>query len=173
MFHLAASWRGRTISSELPPPLTTSPVLPKMSELPSTQPPPPDIHSSEDPVCKPKIRVAAAQMVFASRSSQDFITPEHVLQLENWTGQGVLEALRGFDIAPDVGTIFIYFYVVDELKGSIVEPTSRSWQRLGIGVARRIKKAALQIYVSLESIQKTRFKVLVLFPGGGYGASHE
>jgi len=101
IFHLAASWHGRITSSELPPPLTTSPVLPEMSQSPSTQPPPPDIRSFEDPTQKPKIRAAAAQMVFASRSSQDFITPEHVIQLEHWTGQGVLEALRGFDIAPD------------------------------------------------------------------------
>lgn len=96
IFHLAASWHGTVTSANVPPPLTTS------SQPSST--PPPDVTSSisEDPAGKPEIKAAAAQMVFASRSSQEFITPEHVVQLESWTGQGVLEALREFEIAPAV-----------------------------------------------------------------------
>jgi len=103
IFHLAASWDGKGTSSEVSPPLTTLPVLPEMSQPSSTQHPPPDVTSSlgEDTMYKPKIKAAAAHMVFASRSSQDFISPEQVIQLENWTGQGVLEALRGFQIAPE------------------------------------------------------------------------
>lgn len=108
IFHLAASWDGRITSSELLPPLTTLPVLPEMSQPSSTQSPPLNVDSSQDPVCKPKIKAAAVQMVFASRLSQDFITPEHVIQLENWTGQGVLEALKEFEIAPNVGTISFF-----------------------------------------------------------------
>lgn len=40
-------------------------------------------------------------MVFASRTSQDFITPEEVSELEHWTGQGVLNALANLDIPPE------------------------------------------------------------------------
>jgi uridine phosphorylase len=32
------------------------------------------------------IRAAAAQMIFASRTSQAFITPDQVSELEKWTG---------------------------------------------------------------------------------------
>jgi len=71
IFHLAASWRGL-----LSPP--TKDTLPRSS-----------------------IRAAALQMVFASRSSQDFITPEHVNKLEAWCGQAVLEALCATDIPQD------------------------------------------------------------------------
>lgn len=147
MFHLAASWHGRTTSSELPPPSTTSSVLLEMSQPSSTQPPLP-LHILEDPVCKPKIRAAAAQMVFASRSSQEFITPEHVVQLEDWTGQGVLEALRGFDIATDVGQM-VHFCMDTDIKYFVVEPAPRGWQRMGIRGAHRMKiKRLLPMYTS-------------------------
>lgn len=33
------------------------------------------------------IKAAAAQMVFANRSSRDFATPSEVKELEKWTGQ--------------------------------------------------------------------------------------
>jgi len=104
IFHLAASWPGKfNTSKPAPPPLATSPVHPDMSQPSSTQDPPPDpsLSASEDIASSPKIKAAAAQMVFASRSSQDFITPEQVTELENWCARGVLEALRGFQIAPD------------------------------------------------------------------------
>ncbi|TFY69657.1 hypothetical protein EVJ58_g311 [Rhodofomes roseus] len=39
-------------------------------------------------------------MVFASRTSQDFITPETVAEIEAWSGRAVLEALVGFEIEP-------------------------------------------------------------------------
>lgn len=76
VFHLAASWRG------LPSPLPAQPV--------------------KDTLGRPSIRAAAVQMVFASRSSQEFITPEHVTKLEAWGGQAVLEALCAMDISEDV-----------------------------------------------------------------------
>ncbi|KAI9567843.1 nucleoside phosphorylase domain-containing protein [Boletus coccyginus] len=75
VFHLAASWRG------LPSPLPAHPV--------------------KDTLGRPSIRAAAVQMVFASRSSQEFITPEHVTKLEAWGGQAVLEALCAMDISQD------------------------------------------------------------------------
>jgi len=40
-------------------------------------------------------------MIFASRLSQDFITPEQVDRLERWTGKAVLDALAEFEIAPE------------------------------------------------------------------------
>jgi len=104
MFHLATSWQGKLDSSRLaPPPLAASPVNPEMSQPSSTQNPP--LHmppsTSEDLTNRPTIKAAAAQMVFASRSSQDFITPEQVTELEKWCARGVLEALRGFEIGSD------------------------------------------------------------------------
>jgi len=104
IFHLAASWPGKfNTSKPAPAPLATSPVHPDMSQPSSTQDPPPDLHLSvsEDIGPNPKIKAAAAQMVFASRSSQEFITPKQVIELENWCARGVLEALRGFQIARD------------------------------------------------------------------------
>lgn len=108
IFHLAASWQAKPlpiITTPASPPLTTSPVIPSLSlsqTQPSIQPPPtPDAPRT-------KIRAAAAQMVFASRSSQEFITPEKVLELEEWSGRGVLEALRGFEIRTNVScSIFL------------------------------------------------------------------
>ena len=112
IFHLAASWPGKfNTSKPAPAPLATSPVHPDMSQPSSTQDPPPDLHLSvsEDIAPSPKIKAAAAQMVFASRSSQDFITPKQVIELENWCARGVLEALRGFQIARDVWTSLLNF----------------------------------------------------------------
>lgn len=46
------------------------------------------------------IRASGVQMVFASRSTQGFITPEEVQTLERWVGQACLDALTQFEI-PD------------------------------------------------------------------------
>lgn len=100
IFHLAASWKGKGgLPQPVSPPLTTSPVHPNISQPPSTQTLQPNISSPFD---KPNIKAAAVHMVFASRSSQDFITPHQVTELETWSGLGVLEALKGFFIASDV-----------------------------------------------------------------------
>ncbi|GBE78784.1 hypothetical protein SCP_0116770 [Sparassis crispa] len=40
-------------------------------------------------------------MVFASRTSQGFITPQQVGDVEAWAGRAVLEALTGFVIDQD------------------------------------------------------------------------
>jgi uridine phosphorylase len=107
IFHLATSWQGNLSSfRRVSPPLATSLVHPYVSQPPSTQDPPPDLSSSvgEHATPRPKIKAAAAQMVFASRLSQGFITPEHVTELENWCARGVLEALRGFEIGLEVKT---------------------------------------------------------------------
>lgn len=78
VFHLAASWRGLLSPFKLP------------------------AHPAMDTLGGPLIRAAAVQMVFAARSSQEFITPEHVTKLEAWSGQAVLEALCATDISQDV-----------------------------------------------------------------------
>jgi uridine phosphorylase len=41
-------------------------------------------------------------MVFASRTSQDFITPQQVSELEAWTSKGVLNALSSLGIPENV-----------------------------------------------------------------------
>lgn len=61
-----------------------------------------DVSLEEVSSSRSVIRAAAAQMVFASRSSQDFISPEQVNEVEKWSGRGVLEALSKFDIPPEV-----------------------------------------------------------------------
>jgi uridine phosphorylase len=95
LYHLARCWGGWTTpSTTQTTPLTTGPVRPVLS-LPSTpiSTVPPVLLASPNSV----IRAAAAQMVFASRTSQDFITPEEVRELENWTGQvSVFMASRKF-----------------------------------------------------------------------------
>lgn len=100
LYHLARCWGGRTTpSTTQSTPLTTGPVRPVLSSIPLTpiSTVPPVLLASPNSV----IRAAAAQMVFASRTSQDFITPEEVSELEHWTGQGVLNALANLDIPPE------------------------------------------------------------------------
>lgn len=106
VFHLAASWGGQSDPSPAlnsPLAITNANKLPASTSshldtvrtsLDRSQP----VHNSK----RPSIRAAAVQMVFASRSSQDFIIPEHVSKLEAWCGQAVLEALRAIDIPQDV-----------------------------------------------------------------------
>lgn len=94
IFHLAASWQGTDPETQaVPPPLATSPVQPDISQSQS-----PSTQASESTARKSRIKAAAAQMVFASRSSQDFITPEEVAELERWSGTAILEALKDFEI---------------------------------------------------------------------------
>ena len=89
LYHLATCWGGRpVISKALSTPLTTGPVNPIISEMHPMHPVP---QVSQNSV----IRAAAAHMVFASRTSQDFITPKQVEELENWTGQ-VKKKKKGF-----------------------------------------------------------------------------
>ncbi|KAJ7763127.1 nucleoside phosphorylase domain-containing protein [Mycena maculata] len=98
LYHLAACWTGRkeTAGRSHAPPLATGPVQPTTSH-PSPAKVIPNALAGHETV----IRAAAAQMVFASRTSQDFITPEEVATLEDWTAKGVLDALAVMTIAPD------------------------------------------------------------------------
>ncbi|KAF5371399.1 hypothetical protein D9615_009678 [Tricholomella constricta] len=99
LYHLAACWSGRRVAAKAgEPPLTTGPVQPIISVPPALSVPAssPRLASSDTVV-----RAAAAQMVFASRTSQDFITPDQVTELERWTGLGVLNALINLEIPAD------------------------------------------------------------------------
>jgi uridine phosphorylase len=97
--HLADCWNGRkkvpvppaalvaapSTGEVVPPPLATSPVTPTASHAVPESPATSTVNAlaGHDTV----IRAAAAQMVFASRTSQDFITPVQVAALEEWTGK--------------------------------------------------------------------------------------
>lgn len=105
IFHLAASWRGvKQSSSAVSPPSATVPVVPAFSGIPSGTSENVEVllpSLVESTSSRPVIRAAAAQMVFASRSSQAFISPDQVNELEKWSGRGVLEALTTFGVAPE------------------------------------------------------------------------
>ena len=72
-------------------------------------------------------------MVFASRTSQDFITPEMVAEIEAWSGRAVLEALIGFGIKPDVSwmpsglVVLLTVFVVCNIK-RLHEETGSVWE---------------------------------------------
>jgi uridine phosphorylase len=94
IFHLAASYKKSPIIHPPPePPLATGPVVPSASGV-SHQ----DVSAATSDVGSPIIRAAAAHMVFASRGSGGFITPEQVATVEAWATRGVLEALASFTV---------------------------------------------------------------------------
>ncbi|KAJ7062161.1 nucleoside phosphorylase domain-containing protein [Mycena amicta] len=102
LYHLAACWSARNKNKNKSQvaadsaPLATGPV--------NISPAPPSISGSIEPAAVPLaghdtvIRAASAQMVFASRASRDFITPEQVTVVEEWTTKGVLDALVAMEI---------------------------------------------------------------------------
>ncbi|THU98218.1 purine and uridine phosphorylase [Dendrothele bispora CBS 962.96] len=98
LYHLAACWgRRNTEKTAQPPPLAAGPVNPSSDDKPASQP------ASIAHLAAPDtfIKASAAQMVFAARTSRDFITPEQVLKLEHWTGKAILDALKEMDIQPE------------------------------------------------------------------------
>ncbi|KAL0069295.1 hypothetical protein AAF712_003660 [Marasmius tenuissimus] len=113
LYHLAACWGARDVKRKTAAPLTTSPVIPEdWKDSPSGQ----SGGTFKDPnvplaASDTVIKVAAAQMVFAARSSRDFISPDEVKKLEHWTGQGVLDALIETSVGsdrhhPDKGSVW-------------------------------------------------------------------
>ncbi|KAJ7080653.1 purine and uridine phosphorylase [Mycena belliarum] len=98
LYHLAACWSGRKATSPAAhaPPLATGPVQPTASYAPATSAVTAALAGYDT-----TIRAAAAQMVFASRTSQDFITPEQIAVVEEWAGRGILDALAEMRIAPE------------------------------------------------------------------------
>jgi uridine phosphorylase len=105
LLHLASLWRPKSLRresvidpSEAPLPSTDMPASPQLSSSPS------EAHkmapwAHDDSA---RIRAAAAQIVFANRTSRDFITPAEVEAVEFWTGEAVLECLATFEIPTNV-----------------------------------------------------------------------
>ena len=109
MLHLAASWPTDIHPTQTAtPPISDRPSSPAIVEgqLSSPQRPPPDVSAiakgGKHLILRPRIRAASAQIIFAARNSRDFITPEQVNEIEAWCGLAVLEALRTFEIDPEV-----------------------------------------------------------------------
>lgn len=90
LFHLAACWTGRSHDTGAAnPPMATSPVSPTVAQAKPAVP-------QADALLQLKsttIRAAGAHMVFASRKSRDFITPEQVNEVEAWAGQASVSVL--------------------------------------------------------------------------------
>lgn len=88
LYHLAECWSKKRkvakVSEAALPPLSTGPVKPVASSDKAT-----GTSTETSALAAPDtiIRAAAAQMVFASRTSQDFITPQQVQDTERWTGK--------------------------------------------------------------------------------------
>jgi uridine phosphorylase len=97
LFHLASCWRSQDTGSNPVAVLSTTPDISAKQNEPSAS--------------KPAIKAAAAQLVFASRTSQAFITPQHVAELEAWTGRGILDAIGTFEIKNEVR----WFYLTGQL----------------------------------------------------------
>ena len=101
LYHLAKNYvplRPRALG-DVEPPVATGPVSPTMESVSrSTQSKVPD-QIADSP---PRIRAAAAQMIFAARLSKAFIAPDEVVELERWSGRGILEALTGISLPADV-----------------------------------------------------------------------
>lgn len=138
ILHLAASWPGQArVEQTIKPPISTLPVTPVISPppQPSSQGQPPSVSESDSHgdlmTPRPSIRAAAAQMVFASRTSQEFITPEQVVEIEAWSGRAVLEALTSLDLDQNVCLRFIGKpYELDDICVD-TETSSRERERLG------------------------------------------
>ena len=84
LYHLAKCWSGGQPEQAVPiVPLATGPVRPAVSKTP-----PAGEATLERPLAGKDtvIRAAAVHLVYASRTSQDFITPSEVSALEDWTG---------------------------------------------------------------------------------------
>ena len=101
----------------------------------SVQSPPFSVSSSDVEgkplVPPPRIRAAAAQMVFASRTSQDFITPEMVAEIEAWSGRAVLEALASFEIPAEVSRATCSCV---QYETPIIATAPRSWECMVFGL---------------------------------------
>lgn len=100
LYHLAKNYvptcPHALVDAEPPVSAEPAPLTLLESATESTQPSVPSKTSAS-----PRIRAAAAQMIFASRLSRTFITPEEVAEVERWSACGILEALIGIDLAAD------------------------------------------------------------------------
>lgn len=106
ILHLAASWSNyhcSTSHSDTPVDkhqVQNAPVFHSPTNVASNNQNQPSVPIPSIPITQSRIRAASVQMVFASRISQDFITPEMVTHIQDWTGKAALKALSqlGSDI---------------------------------------------------------------------------
>lgn len=97
LYHLASCWGSRrVVPNSEEPPLTRTPAQPVISQ--STSPALAEASETSHRLVDASIKAAAVHMVFASRTSQEFITPQQVTVLENLSGQAVLDALSSFNV---------------------------------------------------------------------------
>jgi len=99
LYHLAKNYVPRPAQplGGVDPPVATGPVSPTVESTTggSTQSQVPE----KTAVPPPRIRAAAAQMIFASRLSKAFIAPDEVVGLERWSSRGILEALIQINVS--------------------------------------------------------------------------
>ena len=126
LFHLASIWRPPASITDAqqqsdPPPLTSKPTTPGHSRIRRKCG---QAHRSRCRRCQwarltlaqsrhvptPRIRAAAAQMIFADRQSRAFISPERTSNLETWIGRAALNALYAINILPEVFFPVILLY---------------------------------------------------------------
>lgn len=122
LYHLAKSYvplRPRPLGDVVPPISTEPASLVVESTTGSTQPQVPDRTATPPP----RIRAAAAQMIFAARLSKAFITPGEAVELERWSGRGILEALIRINLPANVGrsystSISLTWLLIGDSNGS-------------------------------------------------------
>jgi uridine phosphorylase len=118
LYHLAKNYVPRPAQplGGVDPPVATGPVSPTVESTTggSTQSQVPE----KTAVPPPRIRAAAAQMIFASRLSKAFIAPDEVVGLERWSSRGILEALIQINVSANVG-------------GSCSASMSQTWLLIG------------------------------------------
>lgn len=104
LFHLASIWSRSSSHSHAASSLSLQPTL----TVPPAHAPASTSHDEADARLAPtphptptssKIRAASVQMIFASRVSQEMITPDETRALEEWSGDAVMRALAQFPIA--------------------------------------------------------------------------
>jgi hypothetical protein len=141
LYHLAKNYVPTSLHpmDNVRPPAASEPVsLTLESATGSSRP----IVPNQGMLSPPRIRAAAAQMIFAARLSKAFITPEEVIELERWSGRGVLEALIGIDLPAEVGQPSLSSALFTQsLIGEPKHPKAlsrRGGERLGIEVKRRV-----------------------------------
>ena len=101
LLHLAAIWRPQALAiAAQPAQLTTTSISPETPSPPATDPQ--SDASRSQGSSQPMIRAAAALLVFANRTTQEYIAPQLVLELEKWSGRAILETLCAVVITEEV-----------------------------------------------------------------------
>jgi len=99
LYHLASVWNDRdlvmsNIQQETIP-STDMAAVPQVNYIVTSRD---GRQQAGSAASRGSIRAAAAHMVFAQRTSLDFITPGEVEIMEEWAGRATLECLANFEI---------------------------------------------------------------------------